>query len=149
MMTVLLEETFTHDTLPQMAAAFLQQARPYRVWALSGPLGAGKTTFTAAVCDLLGVEDAVSSPTFSIINHYRYTDDAGKQQQIFHSDWYRLGDEEEAINAGVEDMLQTGNAMCIVEWWERAPDLLPADTLFISLEVLDEQRRKIKCMVNE
>ncbi|RQO32043.1 tRNA (adenosine(37)-N6)-threonylcarbamoyltransferase complex ATPase subunit type 1 TsaE [Taibaiella sp. KBW10] len=147
-MTLLLEQTFTLSTLSQMAQTFYAIAQPYTVWALSGQLGAGKTTFTSAVCSLLGVEDAVSSPTFSIINHYEYTDATGITKQLFHSDWYRLADEEEAINAGVEDMLHTGNNLCIVEWWERAPELLPPNTLFVALEVIDEETRKIKCMIN-
>lgn len=146
-MTLLLERTFHKAQLADIAAEVYALAAPYPVWALSGQLGAGKTTFTHAICTLLGVEDAVSSPTFSIINHYEYTDTAGIKRMLYHSDWYRLNDEEEAINAGVEDMLQQ-ESLCIVEWWEKAPDLLPAKTFYISLEVIDEQTRLIKCSIN-
>src|SRR5688572_6463090 len=79
-------------------------AHQYKVWALSGEMGAGKTTFVHALCDVLGVQDDVSSPTFALINQYSF-DDAGKEITIYHMDWYRLKDEEEAVNAGVEDCL--------------------------------------------
>lgn len=144
-MNILLEQTFTHTQLPDIALEALRLGRDYPVWALSGQLGAGKTTFTHAIGDILGVEDAVSSPTFSIINQYNYTDEQGIARTLYHSDWYRLHDEEEAINAGVEDMISHANGLCIVEWWEKAPDLLPAHTFYISLDVVNENTRSIKC----
>lgn len=146
-MKTLLEQTFTKAQLPDIALEVLQLGKEYPVWALSGQLGAGKTTFTHALCDILGVTDAVSSPTFSIINQYDYTDEGGTARTMYHSDWYRLNDEEEAINAGVEDMISHADGLCIIEWWEKAPDLLPARTFYISLEVLDEQTRTIKCSI--
>src|SRR5690606_36984740 len=105
--------------------AFLDIAMPNTVWALSGQLGAGKTTFTTALLQAMESEDQVSSPTFSIINQYKVA-----QQTVYHSDWYRIGDEEEAIATGIEDMLEQ-EGIKIVEWWERAEKLLPEDTLYV------------------
>ena len=100
-------------------------------------MGAGKTTFIHQLCLARGVTDTVGSPTFSIINEYRY---AGGS--IFHIDLYRLKDEEEAFRAGVEDVLYSGE-ICFVEWPDRAPDIFPPDTVHARLEVLDPDTRKI------
>jgi tRNA threonylcarbamoyladenosine biosynthesis protein TsaE len=100
-------------------------------------MGAGKTTFIHQLCEIRGVTDTVGSPTFSIINEYRYPGGS-----IFHIDLYRLKDEEEAIRAGVEDVLYSGE-ICLVEWPDRAPDIFPPDTVHVRLEVLDPDTRKI------
>ena len=110
-----------------------------KVWAFNAPMGAGKTTFINALCkNILEIEEISSSPTFSIINEY-YSPVVG---QIFHLDLYRLRDEEEAIQAGVEDTLYSGK-MCLVEWPEKATGLLPDDTVYFNIEVIDESSRKI------
>ena len=107
-------------------------------------MGAGKTTFIHALCDAKGVKDRVSSPTFSLINEYEY--DAGENQpkkKIYHIDLYRLRDEEEARQAGIEDCLD-GGQICLVEWPEKAPDLFPPDTFHVTIEVIDEQTRSLQ-----
>lgn len=120
------------------AATVFWQAYPLQsVFAFHGNMGAGKTTFIHGLCEARGVTDTVGSPTFSIINEYRYP--GGR---IFHIDLYRLKDEEEAIRAGVEDVLYSGD-ICLVEWPERAPDIFPSDTVHVRLEVLDPDTRKI------
>ncbi|HEV2481283.1 MAG TPA: tRNA (adenosine(37)-N6)-threonylcarbamoyltransferase complex ATPase subunit type 1 TsaE [Puia sp.] len=120
------------------AASVFWQAYPLRsVFAFHGNMGAGKTTFIHGLCEARGVTDTVGSPTFSIINEYRYP--GGR---IFHIDLYRLKDETEAIRAGVEDVLYSGD-VCLVEWPERAPDIFPPDTVHVRLEVLDPDTRKI------
>lgn len=101
-------------------------------------MGSGKTTFIHALCEELGVKDAIGSPTFAIVNEYR-SPVAGT---IYHMDWYRLKDEEEAIQAGIEDQLYS-KAVCLVEWPDKAAGLLPDDTLHIVLEVLNEGTRRI------
>lgn len=122
----------------EKAAALFWQAFPLqRVFAFHGGMAAGKTTFIHALCSMRGVIDTVGSPTFSIINEYRY--DGGK---IFHIDLYRLKDEEEALRAGVEDVLYSGE-LCLVEWPDRAPGIFPPDTIHVRLEVLDPDTRKI------
>lgn len=130
---------FTIDTIQNVARTMWNRYAGKKIWAFDAAMGAGKTTFIKTLCeDVLLCEDITSSPTFSIINEYK-SPVAGK---IFHMDWYRLKDEEEAIQSGVEDALQSG-ALCLVEWPERAPLLLPDDTLYIKIDVLSESKRKI------
>jgi tRNA threonylcarbamoyladenosine biosynthesis protein TsaE len=124
-----------HDVASQVLAQFGHR----KAWAFYAPMGAGKTTFIHALCDVLQVTDKVSSPTFAIINAYKSPQFA----TIYHMDWYRLKSEEEAINAGVEDALQQGD-LCFVEWPEKAPDLLPDDVLNITIELLDVATRQIR-----
>jgi len=139
-----MEISFSLSDIDKAAMEFWQYAKDFHVITFNGGLGAGKTTFTRALCTYLGVEDIVSSPTFSLINEYRFKDEAGKEQVIYHSDWYRLQDEEEAIQAGIEDMLAQKKAWCIVEWAERAPGLLPEKVLHVDFSVADEDHRIIR-----
>lgn len=109
-----------------------------RVIALHGEMGAGKTTLTAAFLQVLGSDDFARSPTFSIINQYR--DSTGKP--IYHMDWYRLRDEEEALQAGVEDCLFSGH-WCLVEWPEKADRLLPENTIIVHLSANEDDSRTL------
>ncbi|CAN5385569.1 hypothetical protein BH10BAC3_BH10BAC3_32630 [soil metagenome] len=108
------------------------------VVAFHGEMGAGKTTFISALCKALGSTDNIGSPTFSIINEYNTVN--GKI--IYHMDWYRIKDEAEAIDAGVEDALYSGN-ICLVEWPEKAGGLLPDDTMHCYIESKDPGNRII------
>jgi tRNA threonylcarbamoyladenosine biosynthesis protein TsaE len=130
--------TFTLAEIKQVAAEVYTAAAGRKVWAFHGEMGAGKTTFIHALCEHLGVTSAIGSPTYAIINEYQST----SVGTIFHMDWYRLKDEEEALAAGVEDSLLTGK-LCLVEWPERAEDLLPDDCFHITLESTSEQTRSI------
>ena len=103
-------------------------------------MGAGKTTFIHALCDVRGVKDVVGSPTFSIINEYVIRDHEDKK--IFHIDLYRLKDEEEAIQAGVEDCFFSNN-FCFVEWPEKAPGIFPDNTLHVTIVALNNDTRKL------
>jgi tRNA threonylcarbamoyladenosine biosynthesis protein TsaE len=128
-------------TLAQIQAAAKQlwkEKKQKKIWAFHAPMGAGKTTFIHALCEVLGVHSAIGSPTFAIINEYE-SKEAGV---IYHMDWYRLKDEEEAIQAGVEDSLLSGN-LCLVEWPDKAEGILPDDTLHIYIEALDASTRRI------
>lgn len=130
---------FTLDNLAAAAKQFVLIAVDRRVVAFNGEMGAGKTTFIHAVCEELGVkEDTIGSPTFSIINQYQST--AG--QAIYHIDLYRLKGEEEAIQAGVEDCLYSGN-YCFVEWPGKAASLFPENTLQVQLLPVDNHTRKL------
>lgn len=133
---------FLLDNIHEVAAAFWKNTGAATVFAFHGQMGAGKTTFIHALCDIKGVKDAVGSPTFSLVNEYVY-EEKGHQQKLFHIDLYRLKDEEEAIRAGIEDCLYSGD-ICLVEWPEKAPGIFPEHTLHIYIEVLDVQRRRLR-----
>lgn len=123
--------------LPQVAAAVLKElGRPCTV-AIYGPMGAGKTTLVHALCDALGVQDAVGSPTFSIINEYAFTGGV-----VFHIDCYRLRDEQEAMDAGVEDALYSGT-WCFVEWPEKIPEIFPVDIAIIKIRPINATMRSL------
>ena len=130
------EAIYTLDQLPGTAAAFIHRFKETRSFAFQGDLGAGKTTFIAACCRALGVTDAVSSPTFALINEYH-----SPQGPVYHLDLYRLSGAEEATRAGLEDCLYSG-ATSFVEWPERAPEILPPGTVHVLLETLDERTRR-------
>lgn len=136
-----MEWKFSLDNIKEIATMFWKSAEGAKVIAFHGQMGAGKTTFIHALCDVKGIKDVVGSPTFSIINEYAYTKD-GITKKIFHLDLYRLKDEEEAIQAGVEDCLY-GNNISLVEWPEKAPGIFPPDTLHVYIELIDSANRKL------
>jgi tRNA threonylcarbamoyladenosine biosynthesis protein TsaE len=133
-----MEVIFTLDQIGSAAQKILAESVGYRVLALHGEMGAGKTTFAKALCKEMGVIDNISSPTFSIINQYATKDGA----VIYHMDLYRIKNEAEAIASGVEDCLLSGNA-CLVEWPEMAEGIFPDDTLHLHFTSLDTETRKI------
>jgi tRNA threonylcarbamoyladenosine biosynthesis protein TsaE len=129
---------FTLPEIKQAAEKVFESAKEKKVWAIHGEMGAGKTTFIHAICENLKVVSAIGSPTYSIINEYK----SEMVGQIYHMDWYRLKDEEEALQAGVEDCLFSGS-LCLVEWPERAPGLLPEDFLHITISIVDVETRQL------
>ena len=134
-----MEFIFKLEELEQVANLVWNQNKQQKVWAFFAPMGVGKTTFIHTLCEqTLHVQDNIRSPTFAIINEYESTI-AGT---ILHMDWYRLKNEDEAINAGVEDALNSGN-ICLVEWPEKAEGLLPKNTFKVYIEALDEHTRRI------
>lgn len=137
-----MEWQFTLDQINEVAAACLQALKGKNVWAFHGQMGAGKTTFIHALCEVLGVKAAVGSPTFAIINEYTY-DCEGTPKALFHMDLYRIRDEEEAVRTGVEDALYSG-CLCLVEWPEKAPGLFPDDTVHLCIEATGTQTRRLK-----
>jgi tRNA threonylcarbamoyladenosine biosynthesis protein TsaE len=144
--TQVLELSYNLSDIDNVARQFWDVASGYSILAFSGEMGAGKTTFIHALCSLLGVEDAVSSPTFALINEYHFTDANSKDKIIYHLDFYRLKDTSEAINAGLEDCVsqaRNGAAYCFIEWPERALDLFISPYLWISMETIDMMERKL------
>jgi tRNA threonylcarbamoyladenosine biosynthesis protein TsaE len=129
---------FTLENIETAASAVLKKAVDKKVFAFHGEMGAGKTTFIHALCNVMKVKGTVSSPTFSIINQYNTADNT----IVYHMDLYRLKDEQEALNAGVEDCLYSGN-ICLVEWPEKAPGVFPDDTVHITITVASANARKI------
>jgi len=134
-----MELVFAIDNIKQVAAKVWRINKSKRIWALHGAMGTGKTTFIHALCaDVLEVKDVISSPTFAIINEYK----SPVTGIIYHMDWYRLKDEEEAIQAGIEDSLLSGN-LCLIEWPDKAEGLLPDDTFHLYIETIDSNTRKL------
>jgi tRNA threonylcarbamoyladenosine biosynthesis protein TsaE len=118
------------------AADLLLKAYPSsRIFAFEGNMGAGKTTFIKSICDVLGVSDVVSSPTFSIVNEYR----SAAGEKVFHFDFYRIKDKSEAYDMGYEDYFYSG-AWCFIEWPGKIEGLLPANAVLVHINVAGEDR---------
>jgi tRNA threonylcarbamoyladenosine biosynthesis protein TsaE len=132
-----MQQTFTLPEIDNLARVFWESFPDKKIYAFKGNMGAGKTSFIRALCQLKNVKETVGSPTFSIINEYSFNGGI-----IYHMDLYRLKNEEEAIRAGVEDCLYSGE-VCLVEWPDRAPGIFPDDSFGILLETIDEYTRKI------
>ena len=134
-----MEVNFTLEEINGTAKAVLTDMANHKVFAFHGEMGAGKTTFIHALCEIMAVQDVVTSPTFSIINQYQ----TKNGQTVYHMDLYRIKDENEAINAGIEDCLYSGN-ICLVEWPEKAEGIFPDNTLHITISSVDDNTRKLK-----
>lgn len=137
-----MEQVFSLDNINEVAKSCWQAIGERSVIALHGEMGAGKTTFIHALCNAKGVADTVGSPTFSIINEY-YFQENGFERKIYHIDLYRLKDEEEALQAGVEDCLYSDH-ICLVEWPEKAPGIFPDDTIHLYIKAIGTQTRKLQ-----
>lgn len=133
-----MDAIFAIEQINAVAKLLWKEGKQKKVWAFHAPMGAGKTTFIHALCELLEVKDAISSPTFAIINEYK----SAVAGTIFHMDWYRLKNEEEAVQAGIEDALLSKN-LCLIEWPENAAALLPDDTFNVYIEILDAATRRL------
>lgn len=127
------------DMIQEAAKEFVAQMGDNKVFAFYGKMGAGKTTFIKAICEELGVEDVVNSPTFAIVNEY--TD--GEGEPIFHFDFYRIKKESEAYDIGFEEYVYSGH-LCFMEWPELIEDLLPEDTVRVSIEEMEDGSREVK-----
>ena len=126
--------------LDRAAGQFLKETANHSLIAFYAPMGAGKTTFTTAICKALGVrEDAVSSPTFAIVNEYR----TAQGQPVFHFDFYRIAKLEEALDIGLYDYLDSG-CLCLMEWPENIEALLPEETLKVEICVLEDGTRAVR-----
>jgi tRNA threonylcarbamoyladenosine biosynthesis protein TsaE len=114
------------DHIHEAAREFIAQIGDRRVFAFYGKMGAGKTTFVKAVCEELGVEDVITSPTFAIVNEYKGAD------TIYHFDFYRIKKLEEVYDMGYEDYFYSGN-LCFIEWPELIEELLPDDAVCVNI----------------
>ena len=127
------------EQLPEVVGIFIETMDDRTVYAFRGEMGAGKTTFITELCRQLGVDDAANSPSFSIVNEYRSDTTA---ELIYHIDFYRLDDIEEALEIGTEDYIDSG-ALCLIEWPERVEDLLPGDTVDVYIKVDENDNSRI------
>ena len=130
---------FSLQNISEAAQWFWSVTGNHSVVAFHGQMGAGKTTFIKALCTIKGITDVVTSPSFSLINEYRLPDGGS----IFHIDLYRIRDEEEARQAGIEDVLYS-SSVGLVEWPEKAPGIFPPETLEVYLDVMPDGSRRIK-----
>lgn len=124
--------------LPRATKVFLEKKGKSSVIAFYGSMGAGKTTFITALCDVLGVKDVVNSPTFTIANEYRAADGS----PVFHFDFYRINRLSEALDIGIFEYFDSG-ALCLIEWPEMIEELLPEETLKVNILVDDADTRRL------
>ena len=125
--------------IDEVAEEFLKELGGSTLVAFYAPMGAGKTTFTTAICRVLGVsEDAVSSPTFSIVNEYR----TGNGDSMFHFDFYRINRIAEALDIGFYDYIDSG-CLCIMEWPENIEEIIPEETVKVHISVNPDQSRTL------
>jgi tRNA threonylcarbamoyladenosine biosynthesis protein TsaE len=135
---ILLEE----DKLSEAARALIQFAGDRKIFLFNGEMGAGKTTFIKALCKELGVDENMSSPTYSIVNEY--INSSGNK--VFHFDLYRLKNIEECFDIGMEEYLDSGD-YCFIEWPEIAQPIYPLDVVNVTISV-EDGCRKLRTVVN-
>ncbi|MFT5647427.1 MAG: tRNA threonylcarbamoyladenosine biosynthesis protein TsaE [Aureispira sp.] len=133
-----MEFIFSLDEIEDVARSVVAK-NPKKVILFYGEMGAGKTTFIKQLAKELGVKEATSSPTFSLVNEYQ----AMNNQVVYHFDFYRLKKETEAMDMGVEEYLYSGN-WCFIEWAEQIPNLIPELHSIISIKELPDGRRALK-----
>lgn len=126
------------EDLDRAAQEFLKKIGDNTLIAFFAPMGSGKTTFTTAICRVLGVTDPVGSPTFAIVNEYMRADG----DPMYHFDFYRINKLQEAVEIGLYDYLDSGH-LCIMEWPENIEDLLPEDTLKVQIRVNPDLSRTV------
>ncbi|WP_317164689.1 tRNA (adenosine(37)-N6)-threonylcarbamoyltransferase complex ATPase subunit type 1 TsaE [Flavobacterium hydrocarbonoxydans] len=129
---------FSLDQIQEVAAQILAQ-NPKKIILFNGEMGAGKTTLIKQLCKSLGVQDATSSPTFSLVNEYF----AANNQIVYHFDFYRLNRENEALDMGVDDYLYSGN-WCFIEWPEKIASLIPEEHSVVTIELMADGKRNLK-----
>lgn len=132
-----MEFLFKLADIQNIAEEIINQSK-HKVILFDGQMGAGKTTLIKALSKELGVVDVANSPTFSIVNEYK----TETNQTVFHFDLYRLEEEEEAYDMGIDEYFDSGN-WCFIEWPEKTPNLIPDEHHTIKFELIDENIRKI------
>ncbi len=126
------------ENIHQAAKEFIKAMGDGNVFAFYGKMGAGKTTFIKAVCECLGVEDVITSPTFAIVNEYR----SQTSELIYHFDFYRIKKLDEVYDMGYEDYFYSG-ALCFIEWPELIEELLPEDAIKVTISEQEDGSRTV------
>lgn len=126
--------------LPSVASQFLTDLGHKKIFAFEAEMGTGKTTFILALLRAMGIENPEGSPTYSLVNSY----ESPMYGKVFHFDLYRIQDEEEAYDIGIEEMLYENSAYCFIEWAENIKNLLPLNTVFVSMKINENGERIIK-----
>jgi len=133
------------EHISEAARTFINHIGAHRVFAFYGQMGAGKTTFVKAICEELGVEDVITSPTFAIVNEYTLASPPSSLAPvIYHFDFYRIKRLEEVYDMGFEEYFYSG-ALCFIEWPELIEDLLPDDAVKVTVVQQDDGSRIISC----
>lgn len=130
-----------------VAAELSELINQFKVVTFSGNLGAGKTSLIKMLCHLWGVQETVSSPTYALVNQYK-ADSKKTGTLIYHIDLYRVKDEEEAFQAGIEDHLYSGE-LCLVEWPEKAMGIIPKGALAVEISYVSDEQRHIRVLSDE
>ncbi len=131
-------KAFSLEYLYQIDEQLLSAIGNHKIITFYGEMGAGKTTLIKQLCKTLKVTDTIQSPTFSIVNEYLTED----HQQIYHFDFYRIKEEEEALDFGVEEYFYSGN-YCFIEWPEKIPNLIPKKAVKVSITLTEDNKRLI------
>lgn len=129
------------DKINHVAREFIRNMGDATVFAFYGNMGAGKTTFIKAICEELGISEGVNSPTFAIVNEYR-SDTTG--ELVYHFDFYRINKIEEVYDLGYEDYFYSG-ALCFLEWSEKVEELLPPETVMVTIKEVENSARMVEC----
>ncbi|CAM1368539.1 tRNA (adenosine(37)-N6)-threonylcarbamoyltransferase complex ATPase subunit type 1 TsaE [Tenacibaculum xiamenense] len=137
-----MNENYSLNELPSIAKMVVENAES-KTLLFYGEMGVGKTTLIKEICKLLGVEDIANSPTFSLVNEYK----TNNNSTVFHFDFYRIENEEEAYDMGVEDYLYSNN-WCLIEWPENVKNLLPLDSVIVDISLLSDGQRNIQLKTN-
>jgi tRNA threonylcarbamoyladenosine biosynthesis protein TsaE len=132
-----MEIIFSLDEIKNVATKILSE-NPNKVILFNGPMGVGKTTLIKELAKLVGVKEVTSSPTFSLVNEYKALDN----QFVYHFDVYRLKNEIEALDMGIDEYLYSGN-WCFIEWAENIPSLIPKIHSIIEIELLTDGKRRL------
>ena len=133
-----MSEEYNLDDVPNVVKELLDKLSS-KIVLFYAPMGAGKTTLIKEICRQLGTDDVITSPTFSLVNEYQ-TD---TNQTIYHFDFYRIEEEEEAYDIGIEDYFNSGD-WCFIEWPQNIENLLPLDTSIVEISIIDKNKRSIQ-----
>jgi tRNA threonylcarbamoyladenosine biosynthesis protein TsaE len=137
-----MNKNYSLEQLHEIAEEVIQLSK-HKILLFNGEMGVGKTTLIKEICRVLGVEDTISSPTFSLVNEYV----TSNKETVYHFDFYRINDEEEALDMGIEDYFYSNN-WCLIEWPNNIKNLLPLNSVTINITLNADNLRNIQLNYN-